>query len=100
MQGAVGASAIYASLNWKHPDINKFLVSKNWYDMPVGNTGVSLGEVKEQDYNFTAPLDMTNISVNYDTEWLLDYYRTGNPGTLFKDNVRQALSTAEPRILF
>ena len=100
MQGGSRRSAIYDSLNWKHPDINKFLVSKNWYDMPVGNTGVSLGEVKEQDYNFTAPLDMTNISVNYDTEWLLDYYRTGNPGTLFKDNVRQALSTAEPGFSF
>ncbi len=84
MQGGSRRSAIYASLNWKHPDINKFLVSKNWYDMPVGNTGVSLGEVKEQDYNFTAPLDMTNISVNYDTEWLLDYYRTGNQAPSLK----------------
>ena len=75
MQGGSRRSAIYASLNWKHPDVNKFLSSKNWYDMPVGTTGFSIGQVKEQDFNFTAPLDMTNVSVNYDTEWLLNYWK-------------------------
>ena len=100
MQGGSRRSAIYASLNWKHPDIHKFLTSKNWYDMPVGQTGHTLGQIKEQDFNFFAPLDMTNISVNYDTEWLLEYYKTGDPGSLFKDNVRQALSTAEPGFSF
>lgn len=100
MQGGSRRSAIYASLNWKHPDISKFLLSKNWYDMPVGNTGASLGQIKEQDFNFVAPLDMTNISVNYDTDWLLNYYNTGDPGNLFKENVKQAVSTAEPGFSF
>ena len=100
MQGGSRRSAIYASLNWQHPDISKFLYSKNWYEMPVGNTGLSLGEIKEQDFNFIAPLDMTNISVNYDTDWLLNYYNTGDPGALFKENVKQALSTAEPGFSF
>lgn len=100
MQGGSRRSAIYASLNWQHPDIRKFLISKNWYDMPVGLTGHTLGQIKEQDFNFFAPLDMTNISVNYDTDWLLQYYNTGDPGSLFKDNVRQALSTAEPGFSF
>ena len=100
MQGGSRRSAIYASLNWQHPDIHKFLISKNWYDMPVGLTGHTLGQIKEQDFNFFAPLDMTNISVNYDTDWLLQYYNTGDPGSLFKDNVRQALSTAEPGFSF
>jgi ribonucleoside-diphosphate reductase alpha chain len=36
MQGGSRRSAIYASLNWKHPDVDKFLLSKNWYDMPIG----------------------------------------------------------------
>ena len=45
--------------------------------MPVGNTGFTLKQIKEQDFNFPAPLDMTNISVHYDTEWLLNYYETG-----------------------
>jgi len=100
MQGGSRRSAIYASLNWKHPDVDKFLTSKNWYDMPVGDTGFSIGQVKEQDFNFIAPLDMTNISVNYDTEWLLNYWKTGDVGNTFKQNVRQALSTAEPGFSF
>ena len=100
MQGGSRRSAIYASLNWKHADIEKFLVSKNWYDMPVGNTEFSIGQIKEQDFNFIAPLDMTNISVNYDTEWLLNYWETGDVGSTFKQNVRQALQTAEPGFSF
>jgi len=100
MQGGSRRSAIYASLNWKHRDIDTFLNSKNWYDMPVGSTGFSVGQVKEQDFNFAAPLDMTNISVNYNTEWLLNYWNTGKVGDVFKANVRQALSTAEPGFSF
>ena len=100
MQGGSRRSAIYASMNWKHADVSKFLVSKNWYDMPVGNTGFTIGQVKEQDFNFIAPLDMTNISVNYDTEWLINYWETGDVGTTFKQNVRQALQTAEPGFSF
>jgi len=100
MQGGSRRSAIYASLNWKHADVEKFLVSKNWYDMPVGNTGFTIGQVKEQDFNFVAPLDMTNISVNYDTEWLINYWETGDVGNTFKQNVRQALRTAEPGFSF
>jgi ribonucleoside-diphosphate reductase alpha chain len=100
MQGGSRRSAIYASLNWKHRDIGAFLASKNWYDMPVGQTGFSMGQVKEQDFNFSAPLDMTNISVNYDTEWLLNYWKTGEVGETFMTNVRQALKTAEPGFSF
>lgn len=100
MQGGSRRSAIYASMNWKHADIDKFLTSKNWYEMPVGSTGFTIGQVKEQDFNFIAPLDMTNISVNYDTEWLLNYWETGDVGTTFKQNVRQALRTAEPGFSF
>ncbi len=100
MQGGSRRSAIYASLNWKHRDVETFLSSKNWYDMPVGSTGFSIGQVKEQDFNFHAPLDMTNISVNYDTEWLLNYWKTGEVGDVFRTNVRQALRTAEPGFSF
>lgn len=100
MQGGSRRSAIYASLNWKHADVEKFLTSKNWYDMPVGNTGFTIGQIKEQDFNYIAPLDMTNISVNYDTEWLINYWETGDVGNTFKQNVRQALRTAEPGFSF
>ena len=100
MQGGSRRSAIYASLNWKHADIYKFLSSKNWKDMPVGTTGQTLVDIKQDDFNFPAPMDMTNISVNYDTEWLLNYWKTGDVGDVFRTNVRQALSTAEPGFSF
>ena len=100
MQGGSRRSAIYASLNWKHPDVDQFLVSKNWHDMPVGTTGQTIFDIKQDDFNFPAPLDMTNISVNYDTEWLLNYWETGEVGDVFKTNVYQALRTAEPGFSF
>ena len=100
MQGGSRRSAIYASLNWQHDDVDKFLKAKNWFDMPVGNTGKTLFDIKQDDFNFPAPLDMTNISVNYDTEWLLNYWEKGEIGDVFRTNVRQALRTAEPGFSF
>jgi ribonucleoside-diphosphate reductase alpha chain len=63
MQGGSRRSAIYASLNWQHEDINAFLTAKNW--------SAVVKEQKEKDFNFPAPLDMTNISVNYDDAALI-----------------------------
>ena len=100
MQGGSRRSAIYASLNWKHGDIMEFLNAKDWQSMKVGNTGQSLWDIKQDDFNFPAPLDMTNISVNYDTDWLLNYYNTGDIGSVFIENVHQAMKTAEPGFSF
>lgn len=100
MQGGSRRSAIYASLNWQHGDINKFLVAKNWKQHKIPGTNVTLWDVKNTDFNFPAPLDMTNISVNYDTDWLLNYYQTGNFGDVFLSNVEQALTTGEPGFSF
>lgn len=73
MQGGSRRSAIYASLNWKHADILEFIHAKDWNSIKVSGTDLSLADLKEKDFNFPAPLDMTNISVNYDTEWLENY---------------------------
>ena len=100
MQGGSRRSAIYASLRHSHPDALKFLAAKDWQSMPVGDTGYTYADVKEQDFNFPAPLDMTNISVNYDTEWLENYKATGDVGDVFRKNVKQALQTAEPGFSF
>lgn len=89
MQGGSRRSAIYASLNWAHEDIPQFLKSKNW--------SAVVKEQKAVDFNFPAPLDMTNISVNYDDAALVGGLEN-NP--VFKENVRQALSTAEPGFSF
>ncbi len=100
MQGGSRRSAIYASLNWKHDDIKEFIHAKDWYEMKVHGTDMTIGNLKEKDFNFPAPLDMTNISVNYDTEWLEHFKRTGDVGSVFLDNVRQALRTGEPGFSF
>lgn len=100
MQGGSRRSAIYASLSDEHADVQEFLESKNWESMPVGSTGFSLKDVKEQDFNFPAPLDMTNISVNYSDKWLLNYWETGDVGETFSKNVAQAMRTGEPGFSF
>ena len=100
MQGGSRRSAIYASLNWKHADIPSFLKAKDWHNIPVGSTGFSYWDLKQQDFNFPAPLDMTNISVNYDTEWLESVHKGGVARDVFIKNVEQALETAEPGFSF
>jgi ribonucleoside-diphosphate reductase alpha chain len=100
MQGGSRRSAIYASLNWKHAEIQDFLKAKDWHSMIVPGTTVSLANVKEKDFNWPAPLDMTNISVNYDTAWVNQLTATGNPGDVFLQNVRQAMQTGEPGFSF
>jgi ribonucleoside-diphosphate reductase alpha chain len=98
MQGGSRRSAIYASLHWQHGDVKEFLKMKNWNDMPAGDT--TMGKLKEADFNFRAPMDHTNISVNFDTAWQDNYWNTGEVGEVFKENVRQALSTSEPGFSF
>lgn len=111
MQGGSRRSAIYASLSRNHGDVMEFLGAKDWQSMPVGSTGLSLWDIKQQDFNFPAPLDMTNISVNYGTDWLkinkdfensLSSYRFVGDDTdpVFIENVKQALKTAEPGFSF
>ena len=100
MQGGSRRSAIYASLNWKHDDIPEFLIAKNLYDIRVKGTSKTLGDLREADFNFPVPLDHTNISVNYDTEWIEDYWNNGEVGDVFEANVKQALSTGEPGFSF
>jgi ribonucleoside-diphosphate reductase alpha chain len=90
MQGGSRRSAIYASLNWLHEDIPTFLKIKNWSD--------DLKRLKEKDFNFPCPLDMTNISINYDDKWLYNADRA-NLHT-FVENCRQAMMTGEPGFSF
>jgi ribonucleoside-diphosphate reductase alpha chain len=90
MQGGSRRSAIYASLNWLHEDIPTFLKAKNWSD--------EIKVMKNKDFNFAAPLDMTNISVNYDDKWLYNADRA-NLNT-FQENCRQAMMTGEPGFSF
>jgi ribonucleoside-diphosphate reductase alpha chain len=102
MQGGSRRSAIYASLGWQHEDIPAFLTSKNWTE--------TVRALKQTDFNFPAPLDMTNISVNYDDAALgqLDLLYDGAlhqthqlaKNAVFLQNVRQAMETGEPGFSF
>ena len=90
MQGGSRRSAIYASLNWLHEDIPTFLTVKNWSQQ--------IKDIKANDFNFPAMLDMTNISINYDNKWKYNKDRA-NLHT-FVENCRQAMMTGEPGFSF
>jgi len=94
MQGGSRRSAIYGSLNWQHQDAREFLQIKNWKDMPI-HEGYSMWDAKQDNFNFACPLDMTNISLNYDDDWLDDRLNE-----TFLENCRQAMSTGEPGFSF
>lgn len=97
MQGGSRRSAIYASLNWQHGDAGRFLTMKNWHDMPITDN-LSVWDAKQANFNYPAPLDMTNVSLNYDDDWLNLQER--HKHETFLTNVKQALSTGEPGFSF
>ena len=87
----------------------------------MGNQ-LTIADLKEKDFNFPAPLDMTNISLNYDNAFLeelygvpfkelLAIYKKGGKNAIFAlpivkipitflENCRQALKTGEPGFSF
>ncbi len=100
MQGGSRRSAIYASLDETHPDSMKLVYAKDWHNMPVAGTGMTVADIKALDFNYHAPLDMTNVSINYKTNWLTNFWKTGDVGPVFTANIEQALQTAEPGFSF
>ena len=97
MQGGARRSAIWAGLNWKHPDIDKFMRLKDW-DQDLRN-------LKEKDFNFRLPMEGTNISVNYDTEFFVAIEDINHPlhqraKDVWLFNCLQAFSSAEPGMAF
>ncbi len=108
MQGGSRRSAIYASLNWKHEDIHTFLKAKNWDEQEVVE-GWTNGTIKQKNFNFPAPLDMTNVSVNYDDDWLYsgtafsnedEHIKHRAADSIFLENCKQAMMTGEPGFSF
>jgi ribonucleoside-diphosphate reductase alpha chain len=95
-QGGSRRSALYGSLNWQHGDAMDLIKAKDWNSMPIPGTDISFGQAKEADFNFACPLDMMNVSLNYDNAW-----RDGdrlNP--TFMANVKMALRNGEPGFSF
>lgn len=97
MQGGQRRSAIWAGLQWDHKDILKFINLKNHSE--------ELKKLKEKDFNFALPMELTNISVNYNTEFFIAIENNNHPKhemakMVWLENCKQAFSTAEPGMAF
>lgn len=94
MQGGSRRSAIYGSLNWKHPDIGDFIQVKDWSE--------DVKAAKAIDFNAHGSLDMTNISINWDTEFANNYVPLKSgiafdaPPQLWYDSVKRMCINGEP----
>lgn len=87
MQGGSRRSAIWAGLNWQHGDAHDFVKAKNWSQ--------AVRDLKAEDFNFPANLDMTNISLLWDDQFLR-LRDEGHLPQIWYDHVRQARKTGEP----
>lgn len=65
MSGGFRRSAIWGGLRWDHSDIFAWISAKDW--------SASQKLAKAEDYNASAPLDMTNISVILNDEFFEAY---------------------------
>lgn len=93
MQGASRRSAILAMLSWKHQDIYKYIVLKNWPD--------HIKELKGKDVDFPAVMDGTNISVQLDDEFFEAFHNTSHTlhshaSSVYWAVIEQMLKTGEP----
>ena len=97
MQGGQRRSAIWAGLNWSHGDVNTFMDLKNWPE--------DIKAIKANDFTFPVPMELTNISVIYDTEFFIAIANENHPKhedakAVWLKNCRQAFETAEPGMSF
>lgn len=95
MAGGKRRSAIYASLRWSHGDVFDFLDAKNWRE--------EVRKIKETDFDFPAPLDMTNISVILDEDFFDSYENPlsnlhSHAKEVYDKLVKRMVKTSEPGI--
>ncbi len=89
MQGGNRRSAIFASLNWDHADVSAFLKMKDY--------SPHIKALKAADFTFPTDMELTNISVSYDTAF---FDTQAGDNAIWLENCRQAFSTAEPGMAF
>lgn len=97
MQGGQRRSAIWAGLNWSHKDAKEFINSKNWSE--------DMLELKKKDLTFNMPMELTNISIIYDTEFFIamedkKHAKHKLAKEIWLENCTQAFRTAEPGMSF
>jgi len=93
MQGGARRSAIWAGLNWSHPDCEEFIRIKDWRD--------EVREIKAKDFNFPADMEFTNISILLDDEFFVAYENKDHPKHkiahhIYHLGVQYMVKTAEP----
>jgi ribonucleoside-diphosphate reductase alpha chain len=97
MQGGQRRSAIWAGLNWSHADALKFMYLKDY--------SPEVKAIKEKDFTFPVPMELTNISLIYDTDFFMAISNKNHPKhqkakDIWHQNCLQAFSTAEPGMSF
>lgn len=93
MQGGGRRAALWAGLHWNHPDVFEFIALKDWSD--------DIKALKEKDFNASAPMDGTNISVILDDDF---FFAMDHPNHEMHDwaqkvywtVVEKMLTTGEP----
>lgn len=93
MQGGSRRSAIWAGLNWKHPDIMDFIRCKDW--------SPEMRALKDNDFNFPMPMELTNVSVLLDDEFFAamddpNHQFHGKARLVYTSTVRRMVRTGEP----
>lgn len=86
-------AALWAGLNWKHPEIFDFIKLKDWSE--------DIRIMKEKDFRFPAPMDYTNISVILDKEFFHAYYDDSHSHhvwacSVYWQTIAMMLRTGEP----
>lgn len=97
MQGGQRRSAIWAGLAWWHKDIFKFMKVKDY--------SPALRAAKLADLTFPLPMELTNISVVYDTLFFIAIENPEHPQhewakNVWLENCKQSFSSAEPGMSF
>ncbi len=88
MAGGKRRSALWAGLNWQHPDIEDFIHAKDW--------DTAIKAFKEKDFNFPAILDMTNISVGLDDDFFKRVSKDDDVWDFYYRICKQMCKTGEP----
>lgn len=81
--------ALWGGLHWNHPDSLEFTTIKDWSE--------DVRYMKQQNFNFPATLDMTNISVILD-DTFFDAYKNNDSKahTVYWSTIKQMLQHSEP----
>jgi ribonucleoside-diphosphate reductase alpha chain len=97
-QGGSRRSALYGSLNWLHGDAMELINAKDWASIMIPGTNITVAQAKMADFNYPAPLDMMNVSLNYDNAWrdMVDRHLAPT----FLANLEMALRNGEPGFSF